>query len=139
MKLQVGAKGIIARSDRKVLILRESGDAYDEGTEEGRWDVVGGRIDVGEKLIEGLRREIKEESGLHIDVVNVIGATETFPIIKDVQHQIVRVYYACRTDSDSVMLSPDHDKYDWIDPNEHAKFNIMDDLHEIFNNYNKLV
>ncbi len=139
MRLRVGAKGLIARGDGKVLIVREAGDTYAEGTEEGKWDVVGGRIEDGEKLVDGLLREIKEESGLDVSDGLVIGATETFPIIKNEQHHIIRVYYACTTNQSEVILSQDHDKYEWIDPQKYADFNIMKDLHKVFANYLKLV
>jgi len=111
MKLRVGAKGLISNADGKVLVVQEAADAYHEGTNPGKWDVVGGRIDEGEKLLDGLRREIKEESGLDVAIGSIIGATETFPTINGVAHHIIRVYYACSTDKTEVVLSEDHDQY----------------------------
>ena len=137
MKLRVAAKGIIARSDGQVLLVREAGTIYYEGTEEGKWDVVGGRIEDEEELLVGLQREIKEESGLSVSVGQLLGVTETFPVINDVPHHIIRIYYACSTDSNQVELSQDHDKYEWIDPKKFADHNIMEDLHVVFSNYVK--
>jgi len=136
MKLFVGAKGLIAREDGKVLIVRESSE-YDEGTEEGNWDVVGGRIESGELLLEGLAREVSEESGLKIIIGDVLGVTENFPVIHNEKCQIIRVYYACSVSNSDVKLSADHDAFDWIEPSAHASYNVMDDLHKIFETYIK--
>lgn len=134
MKLFVGAKGLIVRPDGKVLILRE-GNGYDEGTELGNWDVVGGRIEVEETLLVGLRREVLEESGLDIVVGDMLGVTENFPVIKGEETHIIRVYYACTCDNDVVTLSTDHDKYAWIDPKDYDKSGLMEDVAEMFKVY----
>ncbi len=116
MKLFIGAKAIIVNEGR-ILVLREA--HYDEGTNEGIWDVPGGRINPEEPIIEGLKREVMEESGLQIEAGEVLGVYETFPTIKGEACHIVRVYYQAKLISPSeVTLSGDHDLYEWIDPNE---------------------
>ncbi len=79
MKLFVGMKAIIVH-EGKVLILREA--EYDEGTNTGKWDVPGGRINPEEPFLEGLKREVREESGLEIEPLELCGIFETFPTIK---------------------------------------------------------
>jgi 8-oxo-dGTP diphosphatase len=114
MKLFIGAKAIIVNEGR-ILVLREA--SYDEGTNEGKWDVPGGRINPEEPIIEGLKREVMEESGLQIEAGEVLGVYETFPTIKGEACHIVRVYYQAKLISpDEVTLSGDHDLYEWIDP-----------------------
>ena len=134
MKLFVGAKAIVVRPDGKALIVRESA-AYDEGTEAGKWDVVGGRIEPEETLLDGLKREVKEESGLDIVVNDLLSVTENFPVIKGEKCHIIRVYYRCHTRSNEAVLSTDHDQHEWIDPAAHADYGLMEDLHEIFERY----
>ena len=112
MKLFVGTKAIILH-EGKVLVLREA--KYDDGTNEGLWDVPGGRIETEEKLHEGLRREVMEESGLEIEPGQVLGAFETFPTIKGEACHIVRIYFLCTPKATEVTLSKDHDQYEWLD------------------------
>jgi len=111
MKLFIGAKAIVVH-EGTVLLLREA--AYDEGTKEGKWDVPGGRINPEEPILEGLRREVMEESGLTIKPGRVLGVFETFPIIKGEACHIVRVYYEATPQTLEVVLSQDHAEFAWV-------------------------
>jgi 8-oxo-dGTP diphosphatase len=134
MKLFVGAKALVARPDEKVLIVRESA-AYEEGTNTGFWDVVGGRIESEEPLFDGLRREILEESGLEVVVGEVVYVAEGFPVIKGEKVHVIRVYFCCRCEASSVCLSTDHDKYEWIDPADSGLYKMPNDVTEAFEKY----
>ncbi len=130
-----GVKGLLTRTDGRVLIVRESA-IYRDGTELGKWDVVGGRIDPTESLYDGLRREIKEESGLDVEIGKVLGITENFIEIRGEACHIIRAYFACAVVGNaSVTLSCDHDAYEWIDPATHKDWNLMSDLHGIFDDF----
>lgn len=111
MKLFIGVKALI-KHQGKVLILREA--AYNEGTNEGKWDIPGGRINPDEPILDGLAREVFEESGLQIEVGEVVGVFETFPVIKGEACHIVRIFYTATTTSTEAILSPDHDAYEWV-------------------------
>ena len=65
-KLFVATKAFIVYNN-KVLILRES-IKYQEGTNHGKYDVVGGRVKPGQRFDESLLREIKEETGLAVKI-----------------------------------------------------------------------
>ncbi len=43
---------------------------------EGEWSIPGGTLDVGETLIEGVRRELEEETGLKVHVLDLIEVFE---------------------------------------------------------------
>jgi len=57
-KLFVATKAFIVFNG-KVLLIKES-DNYAEGTNTGKFDVVGGRVELGQRFDESLLREIKE-------------------------------------------------------------------------------
>jgi len=61
-RLFVATKAFII-NDGKVLILKES-SKYEDGSNEDKWDVVGGRVEPGQRFDESLVREIKEENRL---------------------------------------------------------------------------
>jgi 8-oxo-dGTP diphosphatase len=66
----VGVGGVVIFGDRVVLIRR--------GTEplKGRWSIPGGRLEWGETLAAGVRRELREETGLEVRVGELIEAFE---------------------------------------------------------------
>src|SRR5258708_5664220 len=66
IKLFVATKAFIVYNG-KVLILQES-NKYTDGSNEGKFDVVGGRIVPGERFDESLLREIEEETGLEVKI-----------------------------------------------------------------------
>jgi 8-oxo-dGTP diphosphatase len=129
MKLFVGAKGIVHRGG-KILLLRESKE-YGDGCEAGRWDVPGGRIESGEMVRDGLKREVEEESGLDVRPGHILGIFDGFPEIQGEKCHVIRVYFLCEAKSGDVVLSDDHDAFDWVDPNDVADKDLMDDIEEM--------
>jgi len=128
MKLFIGAKALIVH-EGKVLLVREA--AYDEGTNEGKWDVPGGRINPEEPILEGLQREVTEESGLLIEPGEVLGVFETFPTIKGEACHIVRVYYEATPQTLEVALSQDHAEFAWVTVSDLEGKECVNDVSEL--------
>lgn len=122
---RVAAKGLLVDDNGKVLILREA-ETYEEGTNIGKYGLPGGRIDPGELFYDGLRREIHEECGLEIETLKPIYVGEWFPVIKGTKNHITAIFVACRVSGQSVVLSDEHDGYEWIDPERYREYNLMD-------------
>ena len=129
MKLFVGAKGLVVFNGR-VLLLRES-SKYEEGTEEGKWDVPGGRILPEEEVSIGLKREVNEESGLEVEPGEVLGVFDGFPVIRGEKCHVVRLYFLCTASTNEIVLSQDHDMYDWVDPKDIGDKVLMADIQEM--------
>jgi len=62
----MGVGGVIVDRGRTVLIRR--------GTEPllGEWSIPGGTIEIGETIEEAVRRELREETGLEVRVLELI-------------------------------------------------------------------
>lgn len=56
----------------------------------GQWGLPGGLIEVGERLVDGARREVMEECGVAVEVCDLVGVFE--PIIRD-EAERVRYHY----------------------------------------------
>lgn len=137
MKLFVGAKGLVVHSG-KVLLLRQSAE-YKDGSEDkvGKWDVPGGRIEPEEEVHRGLIREIKEESGLDVIPGVLLGIFDGFPDIQGEICHVIRVYFLCESSSKAVVLSEDHDAYDWVDPKDIGGKVLLDDIQEMLDLHNE--
>jgi 8-oxo-dGTP diphosphatase len=66
----VGVGGVIV-SDQRVLLVRRGTDPA-----RGEWTIPGGLLEVGETLMEGVAREILEETSLKVRVLELVEALE---------------------------------------------------------------
>ena len=91
----VGA--IVLHEGRLLLVKRDREPAR------GRWSLPGGRVELGETLNEALVREVKEETGIDVDVDGLCGVAER--IVRDddaaIEHHFVILdYYATARTTD---------------------------------------
>lgn len=134
-KLFVATKAFIVHQG-KVLILRES-SKYEDGSNVARYDVPGGRIEPGQRFDESLLREIEEETNLNVKIGNPFFVNEWRPVVRGEQWQIVGTFFECEADSNEIVLSKDHDMYEWINPEDYKKYNLIENLHPAFEAYLK--
>ncbi len=66
----VGVGGVVIRDGRALLIRRGSEPL------KGQWSIPGGLLELGETLEEGVRRELREETGLEVRVLELIEVFE---------------------------------------------------------------
>ncbi len=66
----VGVGGVVIADGRAVLIRRGSEPL------KGEWSIPGGTLEVGETLVEGVQRELREETGLEVRVLELIEVFE---------------------------------------------------------------
>ena len=62
----VGVGGVIIEDGRALLIRRGSEPLL------GQWSIPGGTLELGESLQAGVARELLEETGLHVRVLDLI-------------------------------------------------------------------
>ena len=118
----------------KVLVLRES-DKYTDGTNAGKYDVVGGRVKPGEQFEESLRREIKEETGLSVSIGDPFYVGEWRPMVAGEHWQVIGTFFECVAETDEVKLGKDHDGYKWISPGEFDKLPVIESVKQAFDKY----
>lgn len=115
LELQVGVKAIVQDNEGKILLLKRNKPFSKSNTNEW-WDIVGGRIKVGEPHIEALRREIFEETGLSLKTIKDIFHVQDI-IRTESNIHVVRVTYLVDTEGD-IMLSDEHSEYQWLHPQD---------------------
>lgn len=126
-KIVVALKAIII-FNRKVLIIQRS---YGEVSGSGSWEFAGGKLEFGEDLETGLKREIMEEVGLKVKVERLLYAS-TFQSKEN--RQTVILSYLCHSFSDRVILSEEHERFMWADKKTMKKYLARGILHDLKRN-----
>lgn len=122
MELKVGVKILLKNKEGKHLIIKRSAKKYPEAGLD-LWDIVGGRIEPGSTLIDNLKREIKEETGLKlISEPNLICAQD---ILRVAGKHVVRLTYVGEGEGE-VILSDEHDDYKWLTIDEISRLEGLD-------------
>jgi ADP-ribose pyrophosphatase YjhB (NUDIX family) len=81
----IGAYALAIKDDR-VLLIKKARGPYT-----GKWDLPGGSLEFGENPLNGLSREILEETGLTIqksDLINVLSHTVVFDSTDDEKEEM---------------------------------------------------
>lgn len=106
----VGVGAVIFR-DEEVALVQRGGPPS-----EGKWSIPGGLVELGESLEEGLRREVREETGLEVEVVERCAVLER--ILRDpwgrVEYHYVLIDFACRYLSGELNPASDTQAAAWV-------------------------
>ncbi len=122
IKLQVGVKIFLRNKERKFLLLKRNLTKYQNIR--GERDIPGGRINPESKLIENLKREVKEETGLPItSEPKLIHAQD---IIPNPERHIVRLSYVGDTAGEPVLDTEENIEYKWLSLAELKKHKNLD-------------
>jgi len=99
---------VYAERGDKVLMLKRAGGAMS-----GQWFLPGGAVERGELPEEAARRELLEESGLHIEgELELVGAYPMWVYGGD----CLQLSFCGRVGDGEVVLSDEHDGARWEDP-----------------------
>lgn len=81
---------VIVDDDGRVLLTKRSIPPFID-----QWVMPGGKIDLGEPILEALKREVHEEVGLEVEVEELIDVFEHLTPGADNCHFVI-LYYLCR-------------------------------------------
>jgi len=117
MELQVGVKALLKNKKGQYLLLHRSSKKYPDVT--GKWDIVGGRINPGKTLLENLKREVFEETGLKlIGTLKLIAAQD---ILRNTGKHVVRLTYLGKAVGKIKLDRRESDDYKWFTKGELKK------------------
>jgi mRNA interferase MazF len=80
------------------------------------WDIVGGRINPGSKLIDNLKREVKEETGL--EIVSQPKLLNAQDIIVNNEKHVVRLTYMGESNGDVKLDLSENTDHQWLSMEE---------------------
>lgn len=88
--------------------------------QQGYWSLPGGVVEVGERLEEALRREVREETGLLVRPVTVVEIFER--ILRDSEgrpeYHYVLIDYLCEVTGGEARAADDARRLEWVSRQE---------------------
>jgi ADP-ribose pyrophosphatase YjhB (NUDIX family) len=125
----VGVGAVVVREDRALIVRR----AHEP--RKGEWSLPGGLLHLGESLADAARREVKEETGLDVELGPII---ETFDRVhRDadgrIRYHFVIVDFVCWSERGEAAAGSDAEDVAWVTAdsidgygvNAHAKAVIL--------------
>jgi 8-oxo-dGTP diphosphatase len=116
----VGVGGVVIR-DGRVLLIRRAGPPL-----QGEWSIPGGLLELGESLNQGVRRELAEETGLEVRVLDLIEVFErVFPDDDGrTKYHFVILDYLCEAVSGEARAASDVTDAAWAQEDELASYSL---------------
>lgn len=114
----VGVGAVVVEQGR-VLLVRRGAEPL-----KGQWSLPGGLLELGESLAAGVIREVKEETGLIVEPVELVELLDRIQHEDErVRYHYVIVDYLCRVTGGLLQAASDADAVRWV---ERAEWNGQD-------------
>lgn len=110
----VAVGGLVENDQDEILLVKHRRNG---------WVFPGGQVEVGENVMDGLVREIKEESGIDVLVLNIIGIysnTSTYEGYNGVKTVPTKVMFdfVCKPVGGELSSSDETSESKWVNKNE---------------------
>ena len=107
----VGGGALIFNNKGEVLLVKRTSKTRNQA---GQWSKPGGGIEFGEKVEDAIKREIKEEVGVDIELTRFLGFVDDI-MESDHQHWITFNYVAKIISGEVKNMEPEkHEEMKWF-------------------------
>jgi mutator protein MutT len=115
----VGVGGVVVQDGRAVIVRR----AHEP--RQGEWSLPGGTVELGETLIEAVMREIKEETGLDVEVGEIVEVFDRVHRLEGrIQYHFVIVDYLCHPIGGTLQAGDDAAEVAWVAADEIERYGV---------------
>jgi len=123
----VGVGAVIIRGDRALLVRRATEPL------KGEWSVPGGALELGEKLRDGAAREALEETGLKVEVAEVLDVFDSIFTDADgrTQYHYVLIDFLCTPPAGEALPASDVSDVMWVTEADLAGMNLRDSIAQV--------
>lgn len=116
----VGVGAVVVQEGR-VLLVRRGKEPL-----RGQWSLPGGMLEVGEALADGAAREVREETGLTVEPVELVELLDR--IYREdgrVRYHYVIADYLCRVLGGELKAASDADEARWVERAEWNSHSVL--------------
>ncbi|QKW09073.1 NUDIX domain-containing protein [Streptomyces sp. NA04227] len=100
----VSVAGAVVRDDGRLLAIRRA--------DNGSWELPGGVLELDEWPEDGVRREVREETGLDVEVGELTG------VYKNVPRGILALVFRCKRVGGAERTSSESTAVEWLTPEQ---------------------
>lgn len=106
----IAAAGVVTNDQDEILLVK---------THNAGWVFPGGQVEVGENLIETVQREIREESGIEVEVGEVFciasntAKNKGFNGVKEIPTKLM-LDFVCKEKGGSITTSDENSETAWV-------------------------
>src|SRR6476661_5687726 len=101
-KYSVSVAGVVVDEAGRVLVIQRR--------DNGAWEAPGGILEPGETFEQGVIREVREETGITVEVERLTG------VYKNMTRDIVALVYRCRPKSGTPQTTDEARRARWASP-----------------------
>lgn len=129
---QACAGGFIKNKFGEILFVKRS---KNDSFLPGNWELPGGGVEYGENIETTLRREIKEECGLDVEVGFPMAVSDYYMKDDKKDTQRVEIVFLCKlvNPTRTIILSHEHSEYKWVSPNKINNLELSSYMRNIIN------
>jgi 8-oxo-dGTP diphosphatase len=115
----VGVGAVVVESGKALIVKR----AHDP--RKGEWSLPGGRVELGESLVDATRREMLEETGLEVAVGDMVEVFDRIHRLDGaVRYHFVIVDFLCTVIGGRLCAGDDAAEVAWVDGDEAAAYGV---------------
>jgi 8-oxo-dGTP diphosphatase len=103
-KHSVSVAGIVIRADGRILAIQRRDNQH--------WEPPGGVLELDETFEAGVRREVREETGVEVEVERLTG------VYKNLPRGIVAMVFRCHPRSEAVTSTDEASRIGWLTVDE---------------------
>jgi 8-oxo-dGTP diphosphatase len=127
-RIVVGVAAVIWNDLGQVLLIRRA-----KAPRKGEWSLPGGKVEFGETLTAAVHREVREETGLEVEILGLVDVAET---IRDAaagapDDHFVLIDFGARVVSGTAQAASDAADARWFDMEELAALPLWSEMRRI--------
>ncbi len=131
----VGVAAVVFNAAGDVLLVQRA-----RPPRQGQWGLPGGLIDLGETLIDGVQREVREECGIEVEMGDMVAIFE--PIHRDeggeIEYHYVVVDYWARHIQGELRASDDALNAAWVTPGNLDNYALLAETRHVIEQARKM-
>lgn len=104
----IAVKAFIVNDGKLLIVRRRDTDVHKPGI----WEIPGGRLAPAEDPFEGLKREVREETGLDVTILNPL---RVHHFTRDDGQKITMLTFLCKPATADAIISEEHTQHEWIE------------------------